>query len=360
MNHRVVFASVAAISIALTMNACSSDEKTTAVATPAKPVLLAMATSAEAGHATFIGEVRAAQRAELSFAVPGRVGEVLVDIGDTVLAGQVLARLDSALFQAQLASAKAEVERARIAVAELKHRRERMAPLAASGAAVPAEWDALRAQLEAAEQAVKSASGQRDAAEWHLEQGTLRAPFDAVIAARILEVGQVAETGQPALLLDGHGRQVVVQVPSSIATSTHKGQLVELNHDGNSVRTGIIQIAERANPGGTVHVLVYAPANVRPGQILSVRFPIEISSTTNQAVELPLSAVLPDGETGKGMVLQYNISSGKAEAKQIKLGTIKGERIVVIEGLNPGDQVVAAGLSFITPGSPVQPLNLQP
>jgi RND family efflux transporter MFP subunit len=360
MNLRFVCNSFAVSLFALTISACSSDQPATPVATPPKPVLLVEATPADAGHASHIGEVRATQRAELSFAVPGRVGAVLVDMGDTVRAGQALARLDAAALQAQLASATAEVERARIAVVELKQRSERMAPLAASGVAVPAEWDALRAQIDAAEQAVKSARGQRDAAAWQLEQGTLRAPFDAVIASRLLEVGHAAGPGQPVLLLDGRGRQVVVQVPGSIAARTRKGQVVELEYGGKGVRASIIQVAERANPGGTVRVLVHAPANARPGDTLNVRFPSEINQTTHQAVELPLRAVLPDGETGSGRVLQYNVSSGKAETKQVKLGAIRGERIVVIAGLNAGDRVVAAGVSFVAPGSTVQPLNLQP
>jgi len=360
MKHRFVFASVAAISFALTMSACSSDQPATTVAAPPKPVLLFEATPADASHASLIGEVRSAQRAELSFAVPGRVGAVLVDMGDTVRAGQVLARLDASVLQAQLSSAAAEVERARIAVAELNQRRERMAPLAASGVAVPAEWDALRAQLEAAEQALNSARSQRDAAAWQVEQGALRAPFDAVIAARLLEVGHTAGPGQTVLLLDGRGRQVVVQVPGSIAARTSAGQVVELEHGGKGVKAKVIQVAERANPGGTVRVLVQAPANVRPGETLSVRFPSEMSPSSHHAVELPLRAVLPDGETGSGRVLQYNRESGKVETKQIKLGAIRGERIVVTEGLKAGDRVVAAGVSFVAPGSTVQPVNLQP
>jgi monoamine oxidase len=109
-----------------------------------------------------------------------------------------------------------------------------MAPLAAGGVAVPAEWDALLAQLEAAEQQVKVARGHRDATVWNLEQMTLRAPFDAVVASRMLEVGQVAGPGDPVMHLDGRGRQVVVQVPDHLAARLRAKQPVQLELGGAS------------------------------------------------------------------------------------------------------------------------------
>ena len=351
--------------VTLVLSACSGGEPAAPATTDApRPVLLVEARPASTGEIGLVGEVRAAQRAELAFAVPGRVSAVFVDVGDTVRAGQVLARLDAVALQAQLASASAEVDRAGIAVTELRQRRERMAPLAAAGIAVPAEWDALLAQLDAAEQFVKVARGQRDAAAWQLEQVTLRAPFDAVVAARTLEVGQAAGAGQPVLLLDGRGRQVMVPVPDHLAAHARPGQSVRLEFRGRSVDSRIVQVAERAGPGGTVRVLAHAPADARPGETLNVRFASTGSSATasarTTALELPLRAVRPDGQPGSGSVLRYDAASGTVHARQVRLGNVEGERIVVLEGLTAGDRVVAAGVSFVPPGSAVQAMDIQP
>jgi RND family efflux transporter MFP subunit len=325
--------------------------------------LLAEALPAKSSEVVLLGEVRAAQRAELGFAVQGRVSAVLVDVGDIVSAGQILARLDAIPLQAQLASANAEVVRADIVLTELRQRRERMAPLAAGGVAVPAEWDALLAQLAAAEQQVKVSRGQRDAAVWNLEQMTLRAPFEAVVASRALEVGQAAGPGQPVLQLDGRGRQVVVPVPDHLAARVRGGQPVQLEFGDRSVEGRILQVGERAGPGGTVRVLTQAPAEARPGETLNVRFAAALpraGSAPTTAVELPLRAVRPDGKPGSGSVLRYDPASGIVQARSVRLGPVLGERIVVLDGLALGDRVVAAGVSFLAPGSAVRPLDVQP
>jgi RND family efflux transporter MFP subunit len=142
------------------------------------------------------GEVRAARRAELGFAVAGRVAAVAVEVGDAVRAGQVLARLDEQPLRAQLAAAAAEQARAEAQQAEARQRWQRLSTARQAGAASAAEAGAAQAELATAEAALQAAQAQRALAAWQLEQATLRAPMAGVVGARQLEPGRAPAPGR--------------------------------------------------------------------------------------------------------------------------------------------------------------------
>ena len=114
---------------------------------PPRTVLVASALPAGATGPEFIGEVRAARRAELAFALPGLVERVLVEAGDRVRRGQLLATLEVSPGQAQLNAAQAEIQRLQAVLDEARRKHVRLQAARERQAASEAEWTAAQAEL---------------------------------------------------------------------------------------------------------------------------------------------------------------------------------------------------------------------
>src|SRR5690606_114388 len=197
-----------------------------------RPVLVAHPSAAVGAAAlAYPGEVRAREETALSFRVGGKLVRRLVDVGDRVKRGQLLAELDpgdlqlqAQAAQAQLAAAEAELVRA----AADKSRYEQLA----------AQQLVSRSALQAQEAMHAAAAGQARAARASLEvarnqagYARLRAPADGVIALRQAEAGQVVGAGQAVFGLAGDGaREVAIALPEARMDEFSVGQraVVEL------------------------------------------------------------------------------------------------------------------------------------
>lgn len=329
---------------------CSADSAPV-VAEPVRPAYVVPARPGPSGGLSFIGEVRAAQRAELGFAVSGRVASVAVDVGDSVRAGQVLARLDSQPLGAQVTAAQGEVARAKAQVDELRTRRERLQRADAEGAASAGEVSAVGAELAAAEATLRSATAQRDAAAWSLEQATLRAPVSGVVASRALEAGQAIGPGAPVITIDGEGRELSMLLPAE--APLRPGDAVTLRQGQASIPSRVLRVSQRVETGGQRRVHLTAPAGAAVGSTWSVA----LAGAADEArLQVPLRAVTPEARPGMGHVLRIAKDGRTVERVAVRLGAVSGQSIEVLSGLNDGDPVVIAGAAGIRAGSVVKPV----
>ena len=129
---------LSALAIALSVMTGCSDTPESA-APEARTAYVASVRQATGDQRAYIGTVRATQRGQLSFPVSGKVSAVLVESGDVVRKGQVLARLDPVPFAAQEASAAGDVARAQAALDEVQRRVERLDVAQKADALSPAE-----------------------------------------------------------------------------------------------------------------------------------------------------------------------------------------------------------------------------
>ena len=144
--------------------------------------------------ATLTGDVQARVQAPLSFRVGGRIGERLVDVGDEVKAGQVLARLDrqDQLNNLRAAQASAQAERARLKQADADLWRQQQ--LLPKGYTSRSEYDAALAAQRGAKNSLAAAEAQLSDAREQLSYTDLKADAAGVITARQAEVGQVVQS----------------------------------------------------------------------------------------------------------------------------------------------------------------------
>lgn len=332
---------------------CAS-ETDAPVAATVRPAYVTEARAGGAEGLGFVGDVRAVRRAELAFAVSGRVAQVAVEVGDAVRRGQVLATLDTQPLAAQLAGAQGELARIEAQRAEVLQRLERVRRAQAGGAAATGELAAVQAEAAALDAAQRAAIAQRDVASWSLQQATLRAPMDGTVALRLLEPGQVGGPGAPVMAIDGEGRELSMLLPASMVIKP--GQVLTLRGEGVEHASRVLRVAGRLEAGGVRRVFLAVPADAAVG---STWVAVLAGTAPQTTLQVPLRAVLPDANTGSGRVLRLAKDGRTVEAVEVKLGALHGPRVEVTQGLAAGDKVIVAGAAGIRPGSQVRPVAYQ-
>jgi RND family efflux transporter MFP subunit len=302
---------------------------------------------------TATGSVEAWQEATIGAESSGlRLTEVLVDEGDRVSAGEVVARLDSALLNAQLAEQQAAVEQARATLESAESASARAEKLLASKAisAETAEEKATTVKTSRAQLAQAEAAAKRIKAE--LEQTEIRAPFDGVVSARPAVVGSIVQNGTELMKVIRDGRlEVAVLVPEKDLPSITVGQAATVTDaSGRTIQCKVSSIAEKVDPAtrlGTIRVALAEGAGLKPGMFARV----SIEAAASRMLSVAESALVwHDGKPSVFVVGQDD----KVTARTVETRTRKDGRVAIVSGLAEGDTIVIAGAGFLTDGNLVR------
>lgn len=326
-----------------------------------RPVLVAHPV-AETGRAdvAYAGEVRAREESQLGFRVGGKLVRRLVDVGDRVHAGQVLAELDPGDLQLQAQASQAQLAAAQAELARTQADRARYAKLAQQQLVSRSALDAQDAAYAAAAGQVRAIRAQLDVARNQAAYAQLRAPRDGAIASRQAEAGQVVAAGQPIFVLAADsGREVLFAVPEIAVHDVHAGQPVTVEpwSRPDARLTGTIrEIAPAADPQTRTYAaratLTDAGA-VALGQ--SVRVFLD-GDTHDRTLSVPLAAVQRSAN-GTTAVWVVDPSSRRLHLTPIRLGAWDEDRVPVQAGLRASDWVVAAGGHLLREGETVSPVD---
>ncbi len=299
----------------------------------------------------FPGRVRAVQRAELAFNVPGQIVEFPVTEGQEVAPDALIARLDPASFETRLGAAQAELDKA---TADY----ERVRELWDRSKAVP------RAQVDQKRTAMEVARSTFAAARKDLDDTRLTAPFGGVIARRLVEPFQNVQAKEAVVSLQNvDALEVVVHVPERVVRAEPKRAAAFAQFADMPERRFPVTLksyateADRQTQTYEVVLGLPRPAGVSllPGMALDV-FPAEAPAGEEPiGVRIPLRAVLA-GADGTPGVWVVNPESARVSRRPIEVGTIQGQDIVVRAGLSPGERIVTAGVNHLRDGMLVHPL----
>jgi multidrug efflux system membrane fusion protein len=348
----------AAAILSFALAACSAGEE---AAVAPRPVLVAHPEAAPgvAGLA-YPGEVRAREETALSFRVGGKLVRRLVDVGDRVKRGQLLAELDpgdlrlqASAAQAQLAAAEAELARAAADMA----RYEQLA----------AQQLVSRSALQAQEAAHAAAAGQAKAARANLDvarnqagYAELRAPADGVIALRQAEAGQVVAAGQTVFGLAGEGqREIAIALPEVSIDDFTVGQraAVELwSAQGKRLPARIREISPAADQQTrtfAARVALDEGGDVELGQSARVYFEPAGGRTGKAALTVPLASVQRRAEGEGAGVWVVDPGTHTLHLAPVVLGPYGEDRAPVLEGLEADDWIVVAGGHLLREDEPV-------
>lgn len=314
------------------------------------------------GKTTIEGTISAtgslAARRELPVGVAGEGGQVvavLVEPGQWVRAGQVLAVIDRSVQSAQRSSQSAQVDvavaNANLAQANL----DRASKLVDKGFVSKADIDRLTANRDAAVAQVRVARAQAGVLDAQLRRLNIVAPAAGLVLERRIEPGQVVSAGSGVLfrLAKGGEMELRAQLGETDLAQLAPGVTADVVPVGtDKAFTGQVwQLSPVIDPTsrqGTARIaLAYAP-ELRPGGFATAT----IRSGTVVAPMLPESAILSDNQGNYVYVIDKD---NKARRRPVKTGLVTETGIAVIEGLDGSERVVLRAGGFLQPDQTVQP-----
>lgn len=283
----------------------------------------------------------------------GRIAAVMVEAGDRVHKGQVLARLNPITSQSGVDSAEASLAEARAndAVAQAEWTRAQQGPDLFS----KEEEDRRRTTALAADAKVKAAEAQLVDMRNRLAHTTVLAPTDGIVLTRTAEVGQIAVPGTTVLFRLARDGEVEMrgQVAEQDLPKLKMGQHVQVRLDGvaRSFDGQIWQIGAVIDPAtrlGTVRIeLPSDNKDLRPGAF--ARADVHVDSVTG--VLLPQTAVLSDD---KGNYVLIVGGGDKVERRDVTVAGARPEGLLVSAGLEGNERIIAIAGAFLRAGESVQ------
>jgi RND family efflux transporter MFP subunit len=353
---------------------------------------------------------------ELAFQVPGVLVKLPVKEGQRVTKGEVVAQLRRDEFQARLDTAQGQLDQAkanlgalrlgerpeeqfrrdaavRAAAAKLANAKtelERYARLVKSGAVSQSEYElaqtayavaqeehlaavqlfqkgtaARREEIKAQEAVVRGLEGRRADAKLQLADSTLLAPYDGVIAQRLMEEGQSIQVNQPVARLQSTGTiDVVVDVPEAVmANDISSLDIASMTAEISSVPgrrypvriKEIAQVADPVTQTFPVRFEMRSPSGVMilPGMTATVV--VNHRRPNGDHILVPISAVCKL-DTGEQAVWVLG-PDGIVRGRRVAMGVARGGDVEILQGLSPGDRIVVAGVTFLSEGMKVRDLG---
>lgn len=282
----------------------------------------------------------------------GRVTQLRAQIGDSVVAGQILAVIDGRSAGLRVAQAEAEAGRAAALATERSAAAQRAEALVATGAMSQAERDAARAEAAAAASSLASARTAAAIARTEAGDNVIRAPGSGIITERLVELGAVVTPGQQLFAIEARtGGNILAAVPAKIAPSIRPGMRVAYDTEGVAGMARVVGASPRIESGGVAPVrLAIESGAPSPGSIVRLRFSAD--DARSSLVRVPVAAI----QTGAGSKrIVYRISNnGRAVPVPVTLHGLSGGDARIAAPLPPGTPIVAAGGSFLRPGQPVR------
>jgi multidrug efflux system membrane fusion protein len=308
---------------------------------------------------TFSGVIRAGDQSSLSFQVPGRVDAVGVKVGDKVKKGQLIASLDPADARLALQQAQATLAQIKAQARSAQAGYERVRRLYTNRNASQQDLDNARAQNDGAQSQVAAATQAVMQARRQKEYCKLTAPDAGTIRSLSVEKNEIVGPGQPVAELQlGEHLEVALDVPEVYINDVRREDAVTITVTAANTTTLTGTVFEVGIPlagGGSFPVsvrLAAGAAGVRSGMAAEVTFELEHEQEEGpQAIRIPLTAV---GEDRNGrfvfIIEDEKEQTGKVARHTVTVGTIEGDRLQILSGLDAGAKVVTAGVSRIQDG----------
>jgi RND family efflux transporter MFP subunit len=287
------------------------------------------------------GVVEAVRQTTLGAQVAGRIVALDVKAGDTVRAGQVLARIDARTAEQAVAASRSQVAEAQANLANAKRKYERNRDLLAQKFVSQAALDQAEAEYKAAQAqlaAVTANEGQALAAQSFT---TIVAPYAGVIGATHAELGDMAQPGKPLLtIFDPRELRVTATVPQAALATLKLGapvaiEIPAIDRTVTSTRATVIPLADARTHTARVRLDLPDGERLLPGQFARAHF----ATGTARAIAVPASALLKRGEVTAVYVVDRD---GRPQLRQVRVGESVGERQVeILAGLSAGERIAA-------------------
>ena len=285
----------------------------------------------------------------------GHIAAVLVEVGDHVRAGQVLARLDTSVLAPQVASLRAALEQSRAEAARADadwHRAEAIAN--SVGALSKEEVGKRHSDAVTTAAKVRAAEAQLAEAEARLGRTEIRAPADGIVLTRTAEVGQAVTPGGPALFRLARGGEIEMRALASEQDlpRLRVGQPAEVRVTGVATPAqGTVRllgaVIDPTTRLGEVRVTLPKDPNLRPGAF--ARGEVKVG-TDNR----PIVAQTALQSDARGSYVLIVGADGHVQRRAVRVGGAQPSGIVVVDGLDGSERVVTTAAAFLHEGELVR------
>jgi len=311
---------------------------------------------------SFVGTLRAKQRADLGFEGTGRVSTIQVEVGDRVRAGQILARLDDAPARWRLDKAEADRTAAAATLTERQTQLQQQEALARDKIISATALESARAAHQLARSQLEAANSAVATARRELTLTRITAPFDGEIVGRLAQPFSDVSPGQTILQIQaGSELEVVAMLPESVAASLSPGDSARGRINNEAFALSLERLSARSDNGSLVQAIFRVPRTslspqkdasklLRSGGVVSVDLPSRPASLPI-TITLPASAAIPAAQPGQATVFVLD-SNNKLQLRKVHISSVvlQEGRVGITEGLKAGERVVVAGTAFLHEG----------
>jgi RND family efflux transporter MFP subunit len=332
--------------LTLALAACTEGKSQVSDKSSARPVLAQQIRYEPAVHErSFVATVRPRVESDLGFRVAGKVAYRVVEVGETVKKGQVLATLDEADLRLQLDQAEAELRAAKGSQAQAQAELRRGDVLLKKGWSTDANVERQRAAVDEADGRVLRAERAVSLAKNALDYASLRADADGVVTASAVEPGQVVAPGQAAIRVARlEEKEAVVAIPEALVGRLANGRAtVSLWSDPDRAYAALLR---ELSPGADAATRTYqarftileAGDDVRFGMTATVTLS---DPAAGKIARVPLSAVLDEGNGPALFVVDR--ATGALQQKPIDVAGYDARDVLIRAGVADGAWIVALG-----------------
>ena len=361
----ILVAGIAALLIPLLIITGCTEE---APPPPPKPVkALLISDPGGLSEGSFPGLAAASQEANMSFRVSGPLIELPVKVGDNVDSGAVVARIDPNDFQVTLKNVESVLAAAQATFrgADADYNRLKSAQDEDPGATSQRAVDLALAARDAARAGVSSAEATTQTARDRLGYTSLTAPFDGEVVETYVENFETVVALQPILrLLDSSSIEMTLAIPENLIGYADFVTNISVTFDALpdvEVPATISEIGSEASQATRSYPMTIAMEQPDAGEILpGMAGQAKIQGQLPESVET--GVVVPPTVLFAGADIEHSyvwiIDNDVVTRREVETGALTTTGVLVTSGLNPGELIVAAGVSALTEGQSVRVIDV--
>lgn len=305
------------------------------------------------------GPLHAVRTALVKARVPGELQDLTLREGDSVQAGQVIARIEPVEYAERLRQAQQQVDAARAQAAIAQRQYDNNRALVDQGFISQTALDTSASNLAAARANVRAAQAGAEVARKSVSDTVLKAPIDGQIAQRLAQPGErVSPEARIVEIVDPRELELEATLSAADSVAVRVGQHARLTVEGATgpVPAEVVRINPSAQPGSR-SVVVYLAVEPRPGLRHGLFAQGRLDVGSEQALAVPLSAVRTDKPAPYVQVVAGSGSERRIEHRPVETGarTVQdGETWVGVRGVEAGEWVLRAAAGALQEGTRVR------
>lgn len=297
----------------------------------------------------YLGQVTAKQHASLSFEYSGKISEVLVDNGDQIKKGQLLAQQDTQLLGYKTAELQAQISQSQAQIALNRANLNRTEKLITDGYSSKQRLDELTAENKILNAQINGLNARIQTLQYQREKSKLIAPFDGVITQRLISIGEMTRAGKSSFrLIESANNEISVGIPSKVASTLSLGQLIQIKVANQNKQAKLIAIGQQIDAiNRTVPLRLKMLEKLDKDKSFNgqlVRITIE-QKINKAGFWLPIDAIT-DGVRGQWQIFMASTSSEVKSRYLLQAATVNvlhaNEHSVYVSGLAIKSHLVVA------------------